>query len=452
MPSSPTPLLNIEQQAAGENLNVWGQPHLNDALARLTEAIAGATTVSSYPITLSSTNYVVNQARNMILLCTGAGGVITIPAQSKLYIVRNTSSGNVTLTTGSGTTAVVSSGDILPVICDGVNCLTSKRQDFQNSIVRNLANGVNAQDAVNKQQLDATLAAAQAYTDATAFASASLPGQAGQAGKFLTTDGTATSWTNVFPAGTLDYMLFSNGGTSVSWGSPSQIRAKLSLAGAALLNVGTAAGTVAAGDDSRIVNAAQLSGAVYTGAIQAPAITSPAFSGSFSGPVTGNASSATRWTTPRDLSLTGDATATLPAIDGQASVSAAITLANTGVSAGTYGNFTVDAKGRVTAASVAPYIRAAGLFTGTTGAALGTPVNITCVRNAIGLYTLTFGSPLPNANYILSVFCEKTSGAPFFQAFVASRSTSSIIINTVLLSGGVVTSDDPDRFGVSVIL
>jgi hypothetical protein len=93
MPSSPTPLLNVEQQAAGENLNTWGDPNLNSALQRLTEAIAATTGVSTYPVTLTSTNYVANQARNMILACTGAGGTVTIPGQSKLYLVSNRSSG-----------------------------------------------------------------------------------------------------------------------------------------------------------------------------------------------------------------------------------------------------------------------------------------------------------------------------------------------------------------------
>jgi hypothetical protein len=77
----------------------------------------------------------------------------------------------------------------------------------------------------------------------------------------------------------------------------------------------------------------------------------------FTGAVTGNASTATKWQTARDLSLTGDATATLVGVDGTANVSAALTFATVNANVGTFGNsvtvptFTVNDKGLVTAAS-----------------------------------------------------------------------------------------------------
>lgn len=73
------------------------------------------------------------------------------------------------------------------------------------------------------------------------------------------------------------------------------------------------------------------------------------------GDLKGNADTATKWQTARNLSLTGDATATLSAVDGSAAVSAALTLATVNSNVGSFGSstivptITVNAKGLVTA-------------------------------------------------------------------------------------------------------
>lgn len=77
------------------------------------------------------------------------------------------------------------------------------------------------------------------------------------------------------------------------------------------------------------------------------------FSSTISGSIDGNAGTATKWATARNLSLTGDGTATLANVDGSAAVSAAFTLATVNSNVGTYTKVTVNAKGLVTAASVA---------------------------------------------------------------------------------------------------
>lgn len=63
---------------------------------------------------------------------------------------------------------------------------------------------------------------------------------------------------------------------------------------------------------------------------------------------TTNAQTADKLTTARTITATGDATGST-SFDGSLNVSLALILANSGVTAGTYTKFTVDAKGRVTA-------------------------------------------------------------------------------------------------------
>lgn len=77
------------------------------------------------------------------------------------------------------------------------------------------------------------------------------------------------------------------------------------------------------------------------------------FSSTIVGDISGNAGTATKWATARDLSLTGDGTATLASVDGSANVSAAFTLATVNSNVGTYLKTTVNAKGLVTAATTA---------------------------------------------------------------------------------------------------
>jgi hypothetical protein len=66
-------------------------------------------------------------------------------------------------------------------------------------------------------------------------------------------------------------------------------------------------------------------------------------------PTAGNADTATKLATARSIAMTGDVTWSIPSFDGSANVTAAGTLSNSGVTAGTYKSVAVDAKGRVTA-------------------------------------------------------------------------------------------------------
>lgn len=104
---------------------------------------------------------------------------------------------------------------------------------------------------------------------------------------------------------------------------------------------------------------------------------------------TGNANgTAAALTTARTLSLTGDGTASL-SFNGSANVSGAFTLANSGVTAGTFGAVTVNAKGLVTAGStVTPVANGGTGNTNGTASAWTTPRALTAIGSVIGSVTM----------------------------------------------------------------
>lgn len=92
-----TSLLGLLLPTTGSLSGTWGTA-VNDQITSLTDsAIAGATTLSTdADVTLTDTQGVANQARQAILLCTGArtsAKIITAPARSKAYIVVNATTG-----------------------------------------------------------------------------------------------------------------------------------------------------------------------------------------------------------------------------------------------------------------------------------------------------------------------------------------------------------------------
>ena len=188
MPSSYSSSFRLNYQAPGDNLNTWGTILNNGVFQLLEDAVAGmASFTLSGPKVLTSTNGATDEARCAVLNVTGGtGGTITAPSVKKVYLVRNASSGPVIITTGSGVTATFAAGEVGFCAGDGTNFYrTTVTTNFGGVTLTNLGAPTANTDAATK-----------GYVDVVAFAMAagSLPGQTGNAGKSLVTDGSNASW------------------------------------------------------------------------------------------------------------------------------------------------------------------------------------------------------------------------------------------------------------------
>lgn len=120
-----TTLLGFVLPTSGSLTGTWGTT-VNTQLTQLVEdAIAGTTTITAdADVTLSSSPLVANQARQPVILWTATGSTtrnITAPAQSKVYIVVNSTGGTQSIVfKASGTTGVtVPAGTAAVVAWDG---------------------------------------------------------------------------------------------------------------------------------------------------------------------------------------------------------------------------------------------------------------------------------------------------------------------------------------------
>lgn len=122
MPSTATTRIRIEKQAAGENDTTWGTRVNTNDWDMIDEAFG----VSSFTVSTSKTpttnDYSTDEQRPMVYNVTGGtGGTVTIPNTGHAKLVRNASSGTLTFTTGSGTTASVAAGETQWIISTGSN-------------------------------------------------------------------------------------------------------------------------------------------------------------------------------------------------------------------------------------------------------------------------------------------------------------------------------------------
>jgi hypothetical protein len=201
MPSSWSASLRFELQFTGENINLWGDK-LNAVLAHADYAVAGwLTKALSGNLALTTANAGDDEARAAMIKFTGAGPfTVTIPSVSKSYLIWNACSAAVTVTTGAGASAAVAPGERIGLMCDGAGVFRVQGADFGGQRITSVADPTGPQDAATK-----------AYADNLAFTANAgiLPGQGGNAGKVLKTDGTTPSWQGLTTADLSDLSTYS---------------------------------------------------------------------------------------------------------------------------------------------------------------------------------------------------------------------------------------------------
>ena len=222
-----SPLLGFALPTTGDLSGTWGTT-VNDAITGLIDsAVAGTTTLSAdADVTLTTTNGAANQARSAIILWTASNGAttrnITAPAQSKAYIVINAGTGSIVVR-GAGPTAGVTiiSGRKSLIAWNGSDfvAVAGGKIDLVNDVTGVLAaaNGGTGQSSyatgdtlyasgattLSKLTIGST---GQVLTVAGGIptwgtAATGIPSQTGNAGKYLTTDGTNASWGSLVTPG-----------------------------------------------------------------------------------------------------------------------------------------------------------------------------------------------------------------------------------------------------------
>lgn len=203
MPATYTSRIRALQQEYNTNPESWGGELNTGALQRLDDAFAITEITVGAEVTLTSQNALADQSRSLVLICSGAGGFAVIhPAVDKPYLVINDCSADITMKPSGGTAATIRAGTqvwyhtneagTVGYVADmPLNKIKvpAASVDMNSQNLTSLADAVAGTDGTNKAQVEALIAAA---------ATINLPVPTGNAGKFLTTDGTNSSWSNEF--------------------------------------------------------------------------------------------------------------------------------------------------------------------------------------------------------------------------------------------------------------
>lgn len=126
MASTYSPSLRLELIGNGEQSGTWGTTTNTNLGTLIEQAITGVQTItmSNANYTLSSFNGASDEARNAVLVVTGTNSAIRniiAPAQEKVYVIRNNTSGgyDIRIKTSASTGVLIPNGLTTIVYCDG---------------------------------------------------------------------------------------------------------------------------------------------------------------------------------------------------------------------------------------------------------------------------------------------------------------------------------------------
>ena len=147
MASTYSPSLKLTLIGDGDQSGIWGQTTNTNLGTLLEQAIAGVTTIvmADANYTLTNFNGVSDEARNAVLVVTGANSVqrdLIPPVVKKVYIIANNTSGGqaIRVIGATGTGVIVPNGATQVIYCNGTNFVAASGA-FVNGAVLNVAGG-----------------------------------------------------------------------------------------------------------------------------------------------------------------------------------------------------------------------------------------------------------------------------------------------------------------------
>lgn len=201
MPSSPSPSLQLELQAAGENLNTWGAPRLNTALGMLEAGSHGLTDHTlSGPVSLTYTNYTLTNGTDFNQRFTsGSTGsfTLTLGGFERTHLIINASSFSQTVNcSGGGDSVVIQAGEAALIYCDAVNVTRLNLLRATGDFAVTGTGSFTGQVSIPATPDSDTSAASKRYVDEEVLTAASgnLPGFTGNNRKFVQVNDDGTGY------------------------------------------------------------------------------------------------------------------------------------------------------------------------------------------------------------------------------------------------------------------